>query len=84
VSRIPDGPSAPVRQPTASYNRVADLFGVIGLVAVTVMVLALVQLVRFAVRFMRDEEEMQPGGSYGRQLGRRSEKPGRPGSADTR
>jgi hypothetical protein len=44
-----------------------------GLVVVALMLLALVQLVRFALRFLRDEVEMEPGGSFGRQLVRRGE-----------
>jgi hypothetical protein len=37
------------------------------------MLLALVRLVRFALWFLRDEVEMEPGGSFGRQLVRRGE-----------
>lgn len=45
-----------------------DAFVVIGVIAVAVLALSLIQLVRFGLRFWRDEVEMEPGGSFGKQL----------------
>ena len=42
------------------------------LTVVALMVVALIQFSRFALRFLRDEVEMEPGGSFGKQLGRRA------------
>lgn len=41
---------------------------VIGIVFVVLFALALIQFVRFVLRFLRDEVEMEPGGSFGKQL----------------
>jgi hypothetical protein len=51
-----------------AYTRAVDLLLVVGLVFLAFMLLALVQFFRFALRFLRDEVEMEPGGSFGRQL----------------
>ena len=46
----------------------------LGLVFVALMVVALIQFSRFALRFLRDEVEMEPGGSFGKQFGRRDKR----------
>lgn len=49
---------------------------VIGVVVIVVLVLVLVQIGRMAWRFMRGDEDMVSGDSFGWQLfGRRKEKP---------
>ncbi len=46
---------------------------VIAIVVAVGMLLTVVQLVRGAWRIFRDNEEMEPGGSWGRQLSSRTE-----------
>ena len=50
-----------------------DVLVAVGLVAGPFLGLAVIDLVRFALRFWRNEIEMEPGGSFGKQL-RRDEK----------
>lgn len=50
------------------------LIVVAGILAVALLVLAIGQLIRLGLRLWRDELEMEPGGSFGRQL-RRDRKP---------
>jgi uncharacterized membrane protein len=49
---------------------------VLGVVVLAVLVLVLVQIGRMGWRFLRGDEDMESGGSFGWQLlGRRKEKP---------
>lgn len=47
-----------------------DALVIIGVVAVALLILAVIQMIRFMLKFWRDEIEMEPGGSYGKQLRR--------------